>query len=146
MVHCAVLVPGKGKWCHGPYHVMDSYIVRGILLCYKHQFSSVAQSCPTLCDPMDCSTPGFPVHHQLTELVQIHVRQGGDAIQPSHPLLSPSPPAFNLSQHQDLFQGVSSSHQVASVLEHYVTKYYVTSISAPISSVQFSHSVISDSL
>ena len=81
------------------------------------QFSSVAQSCLTLCNPMDCSVPGFPVHHQLPELAQTHVHQVSDAIQPSHPLSSPSPPAFNLSQHQDLFQGVSSSHQVAKVLE-----------------------------
>ena len=68
------------------------------------QFSSVAQSCLTLCDPMDCSMPGFPVHHQLLELMQIHVHRVGDAIKPSHPLLSPSSPAFNLSQHQGLFQ------------------------------------------
>ena len=81
------------------------------------QFSSVTQSCPALCDPMDCSTPGFPVHHQLPELVQTHVHRVGDAIQPSHPLSSPSPPAFNLSQHQGLFQWVSSSHQVAKILE-----------------------------
>ena len=81
------------------------------------QFSSVAQSCLTLCDPMDCSTPGFPVHHQFPKLAQIHVHQVGDAIQPSHPLSSPSPPDFNLSQHQGLFQWVSSSHQVARVLE-----------------------------
>ena len=67
------------------------------------QFSSVAQSCPTLCDPMDCSTPGFPVHHQLPELTQTHVHRVGDTIQPSHPLSSPSPPAFSLSQHQGLF-------------------------------------------
>ena len=66
------------------------------------QFSSVAQLCLTLCDPMDCSTPGFPVHHQLPELTQNHVRQVGDAIQPSHPLLSPFLPAFSLSQHQNL--------------------------------------------
>ena len=81
------------------------------------QFSSVAQSCLTLCDPMDGSTPGLPVHHQLLELAQTHVHRVSDAIQPSHPLLSPSPPAFNLSQHQGLFQGVGSSHQVAKVLE-----------------------------
>ena len=80
------------------------------------QSSSVAQSCPTLCNPMDCSTPGLPVHHQLPEFTQTHVHQVGDAIQPSHPLSSPSPPAFNLSQHQGLFQWVSSSHQ-AKVLE-----------------------------
>ena len=66
-------------------------------------FSSVDQSCLTLCNPMDCSTPDFPVHHQLKELSQTHVHQGGDDIQPSHSLSSPSP-AFNLSQHQGLFQ------------------------------------------
>ena len=67
-------------------------------------FSSVAQPCPTLCDPMDCSMPGFPAHHKLPELAQTHVYRVGDIIQPSHPLSSPSPPAFNLSQHQGLFQ------------------------------------------
>ena len=81
------------------------------------QFSSVAQSCPTLCEPMNRSTPGLPVHHQLPEFTQTHVHRVSDAIQPSYPLLSPSPPALNLSQHQGLFQGVSSSHQVAKVLE-----------------------------
>ena len=81
------------------------------------QFSSVAQSCLTLCDPMDCSTPGLPVHHQLPEFTQTHVHWVSDAIQPSHPLSSPFPPALNLSQHQGLFQWVSSSHQVAKVLE-----------------------------
>ena len=80
-------------------------------------FSSVIQLCSTLCDPKDCSTPGFPVHHQLPELAQTHVHQVSDAIQPSHPLSSPSPPALNLSQHQGLFQWVSSSHQLAKVLE-----------------------------
>ena len=80
-------------------------------------FSWVSQSHPALCDPMDCSTPGLPVHHQLPELVQTHVHWVGDAILLSHPLSSPSPPAFNLSQHQGLFQWVSSSHQVAKVLE-----------------------------
>ena len=79
--------------------------------------SSVAQLCPTLCDPMNCSTPGLPVHHQLPESTQTHVHCVGDPIQPSHPLLSPSPPAFNLSQHQGLFKWVSSVHQVAKVLE-----------------------------
>ena len=78
------------------------------------QFSSVAQSCLTLWDPMDCSTPGFLVHHQLLELAQIHVHWVGDAMQPSHPLSPPSPPAFDLSQHQGLFQWVL--HQVAQVL------------------------------
>ena len=69
-----------------------------ILPCF--QFSSVAQSCPTLCDPMNCSTPGLPVHHQLPEFTQTHVHQVGDATQLSHPLSSPSPPALNISQHQ----------------------------------------------
>ena len=78
---------------------------------------SITQSCPTLCDPMDCRTPGFPVLHHLPELDQTHVHWVGDAVQPSHPLLSPSPPAFNLSQHQGLFRWVSSSHQVVKVLE-----------------------------
>ena len=68
------------------------------------QFSSVAQSCLTLCDPMNCSTPGLPVHHQLPEFTQTHVHQVGDTIKPSHPLLSLSPPAPNPSQHQSLFQ------------------------------------------
>ena len=80
------------------------------------QFSSVAQSCLTLCDPMDHSTPGLPFHHQLLELPQTHVHWVGDTIQPSHPLLSPSLSAFNLSQHRGLFKWVSSSHQVARVL------------------------------
>ena len=75
--------------------------------------NSVAQSFPTLCDLVNCSTPGFPVHHQLPELTQTHVHRVGDAIQPSHPLLSPSPLTFNLSQHQGLLQWVSSLHQVA---------------------------------
>ena len=76
------------------------------------QFSSVTQSCLTLCDPMNCSTPGLPVHHQLPEFTQTHVHWVGDAIQPSHPLSSPSPPALNLSQHERLFKWVSSLHQV----------------------------------
>ena len=71
---------------------------------YAFQFSSVAQSCATLCDPMDCSTPGLPVHHQLPEPIQTHAHQVGDAIHPSHPLSSPSPPALVLSQNQGLFQ------------------------------------------
>ena len=77
------------------------------------QFSSVAQSCPTRCNPMDCSMPGLPIHHQLLEPTQTHVHRVSDAIQPSHPLSSPSPPTFNLSEHLGLFQWVSSSHQVS---------------------------------
>ena len=88
-----------------------------ILKLPDYQFSSVTQSCPTLCDPMNCSVPGLPVHHQLPESTQTHVRWVSDAIQPSHPLSSPSPPALNLSQHQGLFQWVNSWHQVAKVLE-----------------------------
>ena len=81
------------------------------------QFSSVAQSCLTLRDPMNHSTPGLPVHHQLPEFTQTHVHWVSDAIQPSHPLSSPSPPAPNPSQHQSLVQWVNSSHEVAKVLE-----------------------------
>ena len=100
------------------YNCMSKRLVLILLLPYNLiQFSSVAQSCLTLCNPMDCSTPGFPVHHQLPELAQTHVHWVGNVIQTSCPLSSPSPPAFNLSQHQGLFQWVSSSHQVAKVLE-----------------------------
>ena len=81
------------------------------------QFSSVAQSFPTLWDPMDCSTPSLPVHRQLLEFTQTHVHWVNDALQPSHPLSSPSPSAFNLSQHQGLFRRVSSSHKVVKGLE-----------------------------
>ena len=81
------------------------------------QFSLVTQSCLTLCNPMDCSTPSLPVHHQFPEFTQSHVHWLHDAIQPSHPLSSPSPPNFNLCQHQGLFKWVSSSQQVAKVLE-----------------------------
>ena len=86
---------------------------------YLHlvQFSSVAQSCPTLCDPMNRSTPGLPVHHRLPEFTKTHVHRVRDAIQPSHPRLSPSPPAPNPSQYQSLFQWVNSSHEVAKVLD-----------------------------
>ena len=81
------------------------------------QFSSVAQSCPTLCDLMNCSTPSLPVHHQLLGFTHTHIHRVHDAIQPSYPLSSPSPPAPNPSQHQSLFQWVKSSHEVAKVLE-----------------------------
>ena len=81
------------------------------------QFSSVTQSCPTLCDPMNCSRPYLPVHHQLPECTQTHVHWVGDDIQPSHPLSFPSPPSLNCSQHQDLFQWVSSWYEVATILE-----------------------------
>ena len=87
-----------------------SFLSRGLVTIFSSssKFSSVAQLCPILCDPMDCSMPGLPVHHQLPELVEIHVHRVNDAIQPSHPLSSPSP-AFNLSQHQGLFQSFPAS-------------------------------------
>ena len=90
-----------------PYNILVLYVC-------SVQFSSVAQSCPTLCDPMNRSTPGLPVHHQIPEFTQTHVHRVGDAIQPSHPLSSPSPPAPNPSQS---FPIVNSSHEVAKVLE-----------------------------
>ena len=83
----------------------------------QNQFSSLTQSCQTLCDPVNRSTPGLPVHHQLPEFTQTHVHRFSDAIQPLHPLSSPSPPAPNPSQRQGLFQRVNSSHEVAKVLE-----------------------------
>jgi len=99
-------------------------IVRGILYqwstgeaTFKLSVSSVAQSCPTLCNPMDCNTPGLLVHRQLPEFTQTHVHWVMDDIQPSHPLSSPSPPGFKLSQQQGLFKWVSYSHQMAKVLE-----------------------------
>ena len=99
-------------------NVFISYcIIFHIQLFSSDQFSSVAQSCLTLCDPMNRSTPGLPVHHQLPESTQTQVHRVGDAIQPSHPLSSPSPRAPNPSQHHSLFQWVNSSHGVAKVLE-----------------------------
>ena len=84
---------------------------------YMRYFISVSQSCLTLCNPMNHSMPGLPVHHQLPEFTQTHVHRVSDAIQPSYPLLSPSPPALNVSKHQGLFKWVSTSHQLAKVLE-----------------------------
>ena len=96
-----------------PYMDHSLVMVKG----HSLHFSSFTQSCPTLCDPTKCSTPGFPVHHQLPEFTQTHVHRVSDAIQPSHPLSSPSPPAPNPSQHQSLFQSGNSSHEMAKVLE-----------------------------
>ena len=93
---------------------------------YSVQFSSVAQLCPTLCNPMNRSMPGLPVHHQLPEFTQTHVHRVGNAIQPSHPLSSPSPPAPNPSQHQGLLQWVNSSHEVAKVLEFQLQWAHIT--------------------
>ena len=105
------------------YSIVNTYVSYFILRFYVryfinifYQFSSVAQLCPPLCDLMDCSTPGFPVHHQLPELAQTPVHWVSDAIKPSHPLLSPFPPNFNLS-HQGLVYWVSSSYQVDKIVE-----------------------------
>ena len=92
------------------------WLLRSMLFSFR-QFSSAAQSCPTLCDTMDCSTPGLRVHHQLPELTLTHVHLVSEAIQPSHPLSSPSPPTLYLSQNQGLFKWVSFSHQVAKIWE-----------------------------
>jgi len=117
-------------WSGSDLHGIELYFIHFLCLCmlyymcihiYMHavyvQFSSVTQLCPTLCDSMNHSTPGLPVHHQLPEFTQTHAPWVGDAIQPSHPPLSPSLPALNLSQHQGLFKWVSFSHQVAIVLD-----------------------------
>ena len=111
-------------WCHclSKKYVLTQ--ITNIFLLYfppeilylSFQFSSVGQSCPTLCNPMNLSTPGLPVHHQLPQFTQTHAHRVGDAIQPSHPWSSPSP-APNPSQHQGLFQRVNSSYEVAKVLE-----------------------------
>ena len=92
-------------------------LISSLLVGISVQFSSVTQSCPTLCNPMNRSMPGLPVHHQFPDFTQTHIHRVGDAIQPSYPLSSPSPPAPNPSQHQSLFQWVNSSHEVAQVLE-----------------------------
>ena len=105
-VYQPTVSPAPWKHVLHCFHISPQYLV----------FSWVTQSYPTLCDPMNHNTPGLPVHHQLLEFTQTHVHWVGDAIQPSHPLV-PSPPALNLSQHQGLFKWVSSSHQVAKVLE-----------------------------
>ena len=107
---------GWGTQVH-PWLIHVNVWQKQLQYCKVIQFSSAAQSCLTLSDPMNHSTPGLPVHHQLPESTQTHVYWVSDAIQPSHPLSSPSPPALNLSQHQGLFKWVSSSHQVAKVLE-----------------------------
>ena len=102
------------------YYTSTDAWIRNFVHLYKtrkHLVSLVTRPCLSLCDTMDRSMPGFPVHHQFLELAQIHVYQDGDATEPSHPLSSPSPPVFNLAQHQGLFQWVSSSLQVAKVLE-----------------------------
>ena len=103
---------GTEVWLHVLCDSWGTWILCWWLLFPSVQFSSVTQSCPTISDPMGCSKPGFSVHYQLLELAQTHVHRVSGTTQPSHPLPSPSPPAFNLSQHQGLFQWVSSSYQV----------------------------------
>ena len=106
-------------WIDTSLKMIYKYLITGkILRIPNHaQFSSVAQSCLTHCDPMNHSVPGLLVHHQLPEFTQTHVHWAGDAIQPTHPPSSPSPPTPNPSQHQSLFQWVNSSYEVAKVLE-----------------------------
>ena len=112
IIHMQFLCGYKCSFLLTTSRIVRSYgIITFNILRNCHQFSSVAQSCLTHCDLMDCSMPGIPVHHQLPEPTQTHVHRVGDAIQPFHPLSSPSP-AFNLPQHQGLFQWVNS-HQVA---------------------------------
>ena len=109
-------MPGQGSNLD-VHRQMNGYRNCGTYTQWNIQFSSVVQSCPTLCNPMNHRTPGLPVHHQLPEFTQTHVHRVGDAIQPSHPLSSPSPPAPNPSQDQSPFQWVNSLHEVAKVLE-----------------------------
>ena len=109
---CSASVISTILYYSSPIHSSASFTLLLVL-----SSSVQPESCPTLCDPMDYSMPGFPVYHQFPELAQSHVHQVSDVIQLSHPLLSPSPPAFNLFQHQGLFQWVSPSHQMAKVLE-----------------------------
>ena len=122
VLHTAFIAPSAGE--QFPHQSCIRFFPRivafpWLLLCswWFSPVRSVTLSCPTLCDLMDCSTPGLPAHHQFPEFTQTHVYRVGDAIQPSHPVASPSPPALNLSQSQGLFQWLSSSHQVATVLE-----------------------------
>ena len=113
--------PELGVWSLSPWTTRDvPFFLSKWIIFFSLQLSSVTQSCLTLCDPMNCSTPGLPVHHQLLEFTQTHVHQVGDAIQSSHPLSSPSPPAPNPFQHQSRFQWDNSSHQVAKVIFFYI--------------------------
>ena len=100
-----------------PAILIQVYASSSLAFCMEFQFSSVNQLCLTFCGPVDCSIPDFHAHHKLQELAQTHVYWVNDGIQPSSPLLFPSPPTFNFSQHQGLFKWVSSSHQVSKVLE-----------------------------
>ena len=119
-----ILLCSQHQATHSPFTIpFRSALARSVFISIIQvkwkslQFSSVTQSCPTLCDPMNHSTPGLPVHHQLPDFTQTHVHRVSDAIQPSHPWSSPSPPAPNPSQHQSLLQWVNSLHEVAKVVE-----------------------------
>ena len=128
-VHCSTVYNSKGM------KAAQISTDRGMIHIYTQwngACCSITQLCPTLCDPMDCSIPGFPVHHQLPELAQTLVHRVSEAIQPSHPLI-PSPPAFSLSQHQGLFKWVSSLHQIAKVLEFQIQRQSFSESSGPIS-------------
>ena len=118
-VYCYILIRHFKNICIFYWNIVDLQCFRCRVrwFNYTYQFSSVTQSCLILCDPINRSTPGLPVYHQLPEFTQTHVHRVRDAIQPPHPLSSPSPPAPNPSQHQSLFQWVNSSHEVAKVLE-----------------------------
>ena len=116
----SIKISFKEMWANFLIHwelLLRIWVNDHVITSTQVQFNSVTQLCPTLCDPMNCSTPGLPVHHKLPEFTQTHVHWVGDASQPFHPLLPPSPPAPNPSQHQGLFQWVNSSHDVAKVLE-----------------------------
>ena len=115
---------GNGNFCLSVkhIHIRVGWWRLGLAI-LSVQFSSVAQSCPTVCEHMNRSMPGLPVHHKLPEFTQTQVHRVSDAIQPSHPLASPSPPALNPSQHQSLFQWVSSSHEVAKILEFQLQRH-----------------------
>ena len=120
------LVMNREAWCTAVHGVTKSQtLLRDWTELNWRGISSVTQSCQTLWDPMNHSTQGLPVHHQLPESTQTHVNRVGDAIQPSHPLSSPSPPALNLSQDQSLFQRVNSLHQVAKVLEFQLQDWFL---------------------
>ena len=115
---CTIFGGGRGRIQWSAFlFCLQSCDYEVFLVNFRAWFSSLTQLCPTLCDPMNHSTPGLPVHHQLPELTQTHVHWVRDAIQPSHPRSSPSPPALNHSQYQGLFKWVSSSHLVAKGLE-----------------------------
>ena len=110
------VIRGRNEWRKIYIYKENLNLCSCLILCMKKSSCSVAQSCLTLCNHMDCRTPGFPVLHHHPELAQTHAHWLSDVIKPSHPLSSPSLPAFNLSQHQGLFKWISSSHQVAKVL------------------------------